>query len=120
MVDKLFELALFIGMTPEQFWVQDPSLFWVYKRVKENIVREEIDRLNYSAWLYGLYVREAIVSSFNDKHRYPSEPLSTGIKEISEEEVKKKEEKEIRKTYNQLKNWSSSFKGNNSKDTKND
>ena len=44
-------------MTPEQFWYDEPRLLDVYVRKREL----ELDNINYSAWLFGLYSHYGIV-----------------------------------------------------------
>lgn len=48
----------------------------VYREDKENEAKE----LEFKAWLSGLYVRNAITSSFNKKSKYPDNPLK--VKEV--------------------------------------
>lgn len=43
----------------------------MYREDKEN----EAKRMEFAAWLTGLYVRSAITSSFNRKSKYPENPL---------------------------------------------
>lgn len=118
-LDKLFEQACYIGMTPSDFWDKDPSWFWVLRETFNKKIREQTELMNYQAWLNGIYIQYAIGSCFSKNTRYPSEPLNLGNNNTIDEETKKKiEERNVRKAYNSLKNWSSSFKGKFSKDTK--
>lgn len=119
-IDSLFEQACYIGMTPHDYWYEDPNWFWVMRETHNKRMREDIDKMNYNSWLGGLYIMYAIGSCFSKNTRYPSEPLNLGNdnKIIDEDEKKKIEAKKVVKTYNNLKNWSSSFKGKFSKDTK--
>ena len=60
--DELLPLALKCGMTPTQFWEDEPRLF--YSFIKKNEM--ERDEMNYNAWLFGLYFYKAhSVSLFN-------------------------------------------------------
>lgn len=44
-------------MTPEQFWYDEPRLLDVYVRKREL----ELDNINFSAWLFGLYSHYGVV-----------------------------------------------------------
>ena len=116
-MDNLFEQAILIGMTPHDFWEEDPDWFWVHRKIYIAKQKDEQQQMNLQSWLLGVYIQKAIASVFSKKYTYPNEPLDIGL-EQNEVETKRKQEKQVAKTYANLKNWSSSFKGRFSKDTK--
>lgn len=55
MYDELLPIALQCGMTPNQFWDEEPRLLECYIRKKEL----ERDDINNNAWLFGIYTTKA-------------------------------------------------------------
>ena len=53
--NEIFPLALECGMTPTQFWDEEPRLFHSYL-VKHQLM---LSQINYESWLIGLYVNIA-------------------------------------------------------------
>ena len=49
-------------------------------------IKEQMTLSNIDAWRYGMYFREAIVSSLNDKAKYPDKPHDLTAKEPTESE----------------------------------
>lgn len=93
-LDDLFAYALFLGMTYEQYWFQDPRLINAYIRAEE--IRTM--RKNRDLWLQGLYVHIAIgdlvpiLNPFSKEHRakkYLDKPIPLTEKEQEEEEQRK-------------------------------
>lgn len=60
-------------MTYEQFWRENPQLYYIYEEVYKERLKEK-DIFN---WQLGQYIKSAIVSSFDDKHicKYPDNPI---------------------------------------------
>ena len=93
--DEQFPLYLYLGMTYEQFWEEDPSLVIAYRKAHKLKQRES----NEMMWLQGVYtihalqtvVGNAFLKKDAEPFRYPSEPLP-----ITEKELREKEEKEAR------------------------
>ena len=95
-------------MTPEQFWYDEPRLLDVYVRKREL----ELDNINYSAWLFGLYshygVVVALANAFSKKSSkeitYFEKPLdnfdSSSYKKQSEIVAKEDFNKNYREQYN--------------------
>lgn len=65
------------------FWKLTPRIFYIYSKEYEREQQERADMIDYTAWLHGLYVRRAIVSSMNSDVKYPEDRL--GSKEECEE-----------------------------------
>ena len=54
--DEQFPHYLAMGMTPEQFWDGDPALVIAYRKAD----RLKMERMNFSHWLQGMYIYEAL------------------------------------------------------------
>lgn len=52
-----------------------PKILNVYQKEYERKQQEEVDMMDYSAWLHGLYVKSAIAVFVNKHNQYPEEPL---------------------------------------------
>ena len=57
--DDLLDYALVIGMTPEQYWYDNPRLILNY----EKKYQDEMLRKRQEAWLFGAYVKSALSST---------------------------------------------------------
>ena len=91
----LFPLAIKVGMTPEQFWEQDPQLFWVYLGAYNQKQREQAEIDNANAFNQGYYfllaLKDALQFTSHPKKIYPKKPLGTtnnnNNKKLSKEDV---------------------------------
>ena len=91
-----------------EFWEEEPDLLWTYRKSYIEQKKMESEMLNYSAWLNGLYVYDAIsVVAHNilskqgtSPKNYFEKPLELNVN-ISEEEKRKKLEDSIRKSLKQ-------------------
>ena len=110
-------MALECGMTPTQFWEDEPRLINSYIRKHEL----ELDESNYKSWLIGLYSYEAVSvalsKAFSDKGK--ADNINYFEKPIEElfsnyEEHKEQTSKDFRKSVNY---WAKFAKkgGNNKK-----
>lgn len=89
--DELFAYALSIGMTYEQYWLQDPKLIYSYIKAEELRTK----RKNQEMWLQGLYVHIAIgdlvpiLNPFSKEHKarkYLDKPIPITQREQEEYE----------------------------------
>ena len=100
MFEEAFPHYLLYGMTPEQYWEQDPYLVIAYRK----LARLRAEQRNQEMWVQGMYVLDAIsviVSGFRkgaQPHKYPQEPYDiTGRKkEEAEREPTEQEKAEAR------------------------
>ena len=89
-----------MGMTYEQFWVDDPTLAKMYRKADE--VRRR--RVNEELWLAGIYMMEALSATVGNmftkgqKHQYPAEP-----KPITRDEIEERKEREQRQRMEKIK-----------------
>lgn len=87
--DVLFPQALVFGMTYEQFWNDDPQLFWIYSDAYNKKKEIEFKEKNYMMWLNGQYTLLAMAQvmanafSKNKKSVYPKEPFGEEKKQLS-------------------------------------
>lgn len=93
--NELLPVALLTGMTPEQFWYDEPRLLDSYIKKREL----ELDAMNYNSWLIGFYVQygidKVIASAFGSKNveGYFNKPLED-FNSTKKQVVKTKEEVE--------------------------
>ena len=91
-------MYLAIGMTYEQYWEQESWLVKSYREAQK--IRN--DNANYSAWLHGVYMLNAlqtgipvIVNGFAKEHitlpEYPQRPIDFTAKSKEEQEKKQME-----------------------------
>ncbi|MCI9585267.1 MAG: hypothetical protein HFH45_01365 [Bacilli bacterium] len=73
-------------MSADEFWKQDPELFWAYRF--SYIKKQEFEHKtsNYNAWLQGAYFYEALSVSLSnafskEKHSYRTTPF--GVEETT-------------------------------------
>lgn len=65
------------GIPIDSFWKLTPRIFNIYKKEYEKEEQKKMDEIDYIAWIHGLYVRTAIVSSINSDVKYPEECFSS-------------------------------------------
>lgn len=73
--DYLFPYAIRYGMTFQQYWEDDPAMFWAYRQSYVLSREQEMDRMNMESWLSGLYIRTAVVSAMSEDVDYLKEPI---------------------------------------------
>ena len=95
----LLPQAILYGMTADQFWYDDPQLFFSYARAYEMQQERKVEYDNWLAWLNGQYHLLAIAQSMTTKKGakiYPQQPFEVG-KNDNEEEVPLQDKFELRK-----------------------
>ena len=95
-----FPYFLSIGMSREEYWYEDPLLVRDYLQAEEYRRKNE----NYTLWLNGIYMREAVLSSIGNAfigkgstpYYYPDKPIPMGEEEIEKarEEAEEMEAKQ--------------------------
>lgn len=94
--EEVFPYYLAMGMTYEQFWVDDPKIVVFYRKSDE--IRRR--RMNEELWLNGIYTAEALASTVGnmfakgEKHKYPSEPKPITLAEIEERRAREQKLRE--------------------------
>lgn len=81
-------------MSNQEFWEEDPDLFWAYRFSFYNTKKEEFNSYDYIAWLNGVYVYQAVSVALNNafsktKIEYPSKPYN------EEKEIKDSVENDV-------------------------
>ena len=89
-------MAIEYGMSVDEFWKDDPDLFWAYRFSYYNKTKREREMANYDAWLQGAYFYEAISVALNnafskDKIEYHKQPY--GLEESKDNSDEKVESK---------------------------
>lgn len=82
------------GMSSEDFWENDPKLYWAYRTFYLKQKETEYEQMRYDAWLKGsmnyMAVSFAINNAFNkQKQSYPT------YEELCKETNKQKENKKL-------------------------
>lgn len=96
----LCPLAIRFGMTYEQFWYEEPEMFWVYLEAFEQEQKARFEYDNSVAFLQGQYFMMAIAQclqfSKHPKKIYPKKPFNVS-KDETPEEIKQMQFMEMRK-----------------------
>lgn len=108
--NEAFPYYLSIGMSYELYWYGEPNLVKAYREADEM----RVDRMNYEAWLQGLYVYQAVGALypvFNpfSKQKKAEEYLKEPIV-ITERARNQKAMEEGNKMANFLKAWADALK----------
>lgn len=53
----------------------------VYRKAYEQKTQEEYDRMNYNAWLNGMYIMHSIASCIDKSAKYPNKPYNPDAEE---------------------------------------
>lgn len=91
--EEVFPSYLAMGMTYDQFWLEDVALVKAYRRADDLRRKRE----NTILWLQGVYVAEALQATVGNmfskgqKHKYPEEPFP--ITAAEQEERREREQK---------------------------
>lgn len=80
-------------MTPEQFWEQDPQLYYAYEKAYKRKIENDLiirDTLN---WELGQYIAYAVGMSLSEKVKYPKKPkFHKQTVELTEEQKSRAEQ----------------------------
>lgn len=107
----LFPLSLMIGMTPEQFWEEDPDLLWAYWDAYEMKKKREAIELNVNNFNLGQYFMLAIAQNLqvtkNPKKIYPKKPfdiINKDSKKMTNEEYETMRKIQLKQMVNNFNN----------------
>jgi len=93
-LNQLFDYALSIGMTYDQYWYEDTDLLIHYIKAEQY----RLKRFNQQAWVQGLYVYQAIgclvpiLNPLSKEHKarpYLKEPFPSSKEEVEERRLKR-------------------------------
>lgn len=62
-----------------------PKIFFVFKNEYEKMKKEESYLIDYTAWINGQYIMQAIGAAMDKKNKYPTEPFSFSDEKDSSE-----------------------------------
>lgn len=74
-MNHYFPIAIRMGIPYQEFMNMIPKVFHKYHEEYRKKKQEEVDMINYSAWLNGLYISHAIGASFSKNGKYLNKPL---------------------------------------------
>lgn len=80
-----------LGVDAKEFWSLTPRKLQPYIDAFQEKEKRELEQLNFSAWLNGIYMGYCLTAAFGEHAEYPEKPLEI-FKPISEEEKIKREE----------------------------
>jgi len=93
------------GMSSEEFWEQDPKLYWAFRtfylKQKENENKEKMEFIKYASWLNGNMTYTATATALNNafsknKTKFPQ--YNEIFNDVSSKKgTKKKDKNEINK-----------------------
>lgn len=78
-------MAIRYGVPYVEFWNLTPKAISIYRKVFEDKLQDEYDRINYAAWLNGMYIMNSIAACIDKKAKYPDKPLKSESVEITDD-----------------------------------
>ena len=90
------------GMSDKEFWEDDPQLYWAYQTFYLRKKEDDLEQMNYNAWLSGIYTLSALNQALNGafgkkgqkKDIYPKKPIDFN-EELKKQKEYTREEKEL-------------------------
>ncbi len=79
--------ALHAGVDYELFWRLNPKRLKPFIKVYEQKQKQIMERINFTAWLHGVYMTHAYAAVSTPNNRYLSEPIA--LYETEEDKEKK-------------------------------
>lgn len=80
--------ALLFGMTSEQFFNDNPQLYWVYGKKYELEIKEKYREISYNGWINNQYTGIILSSTFGKGgNKYPSVPFGFEEQNVDKEMV---------------------------------
>ena len=97
----MFTQSVVMGMPYDLFWHGDPSIFFNYLDAYERNVKEEYQKIDFTAWLHGFYIDYALkinhpfakkAKKYLEKPIQSDKSTSTLSRNLTDEEKEKFEE----------------------------
>ena len=82
-LDIQFKESIKYGMSYNQFWFDDPQLYYIYEEVYLDNLKEK-DIFN---WQLGQYIQAAVASCLTKEAKYPNSPMFFAKKEEKPKDV---------------------------------
>ena len=97
----LFPLAIKIGMTPVQFWEENPDTMWAYWDAYEMKYKDQLRLINESNFQLGQYMCLALSQCLqftkHPKQIYPKQPFKLSFENNKKSKLSQKDYEELRK-----------------------
>lgn len=74
-------------MTYEQFWFDDPQLYYIYEEAYKDELEDRLKEKDVLNWQSAFYFRYSILSSLDDKVKFPNDPIFFAKKEEKPKDV---------------------------------
>ena len=72
-------MAIRYGIPIDVFRKLNPRYMEIYHDAYEDKRKEQIEMIEYQAWMYGIYIECAIASAFSSDNKYPEKPFGIGM-----------------------------------------
>lgn len=88
-------------MTYKEFWEEDPDIFWAYHFYFYRKQEIDTERINFTAWLNGLYIYNAVSTAVSNSFRAKGSKANDYIGQPIDLQLNKKQETK-KKTQDEL------------------
>jgi hypothetical protein len=70
-----FKNSIRYGMTYNQFWFDDPQLYYVYEEAYQDELKDKLKMQDILNWQSAYYIRLATDSCLDNKCKFPDKPM---------------------------------------------
>lgn len=77
-LDYQFKESIKYGMTYNQFWFDEPQLYYIYEEAYIEQVQERFKERDVFNWQLGQYIQIAVGSCLAKEVKYPKTPMFAG------------------------------------------
>lgn len=85
--DLQFKNSIRYGMTYEQFWFDNPQLYYIYEEAYREQMEDRFKEKDIFNWQFGIYLDYAIGHWLGKNVKYPDKPLFYAREEEKEKTV---------------------------------
>lgn len=85
--DLQFKNSIRYGMTYEQFWFDNPQLYYIYEEAYKDQMEDRLKEKDVLNWQFGIYLDYAIGHWLGKNVQYPDKPLFFAREEQKEKNV---------------------------------
>lgn len=88
-------MAIRYGIPIDVFWKLNPRYMELYRDAYEDKQKEQIEMIEYQAWVNGIYIKCSVASALDSNNKYPEKPFGIfeGEEDSSENEELTEEQK---------------------------
>jgi hypothetical protein len=74
-LDLQFKQSIKYGMTYNQFWYDEPQLYYIYQEAYIERMEEQLKLDDIRNWQLAQYIQRAVGSCLSDSCRFPESPM---------------------------------------------